>query len=87
MKRPNIFFGERDSVIGLHSNTCSKDCDHSLVLACTGRVLSYQVMTGGGHVYTNDKEKQDSMKRQTQRSSSVGLSKVFLKSFSKLKQR
>jgi hypothetical protein len=46
-------------------------------------VFDYQVMTSGGHVYPNDKEKQDSMKKKN----SVGLSKVFLKSFLNLKQR
>jgi len=86
-KDQTYFLKTGHSILGLHSNTCSKGCDHSLALICTRGVFGYQVMTSGGHVYHNDKEKQDSIKRKTQRWSSVAISKVFLKSFSKLKQR
>jgi hypothetical protein len=52
MKRPIIFFKTGCSIIGLHSNTCTKDYDHSLMLVCTRGVFGYWVMTGGGaHVY------------------------------------
>jgi hypothetical protein len=63
----NIFLKTGHLIIGLHSNACSKDSEHSQALVCTRGVFSYQVMTSGGHVYPNDKEKQDSMKRKTQR--------------------
>ncbi len=38
-------------IIGLYSNTCTKDCDHSPALVCPKQVFGHRVMFGGGHVY------------------------------------
>ncbi len=51
LKDWTYFFKTRHLVIRLHSNTCTKDYDHSPTLICTRGVFNYQVMTGGVHVY------------------------------------
>jgi hypothetical protein len=48
-KDQTYFFKTNCSIIMLHSNTYTKDYNHSLVLVYTRGVSSYQVMINGGH--------------------------------------
>jgi hypothetical protein len=86
----HVFLKTGHLVIGLHSIACTKDCDHSLALVCTRGMFGYQVMTGGGHVYPNDKEKRLNEKKNSKVKLSwfiKGFPQKFLKAETKIKPK